>query len=40
MVLTVEARGKSVWENAGGFLKRTFTEGKLQDLLSLPWLKG
>src|SRR5258708_6707954 len=37
-VLTLEMRGKSVIELAKGFIKRSFEEGKLQDLL--PWGRG
>ena len=40
MMLTFESRGKTMWENVGGFVKRSFSEGKLQDLFSLPWGKS
>jgi hypothetical protein len=37
-VFTFEMRGKSVVELAKGFLKRSFEDGKIQDLL--PWGKN
>lgn len=37
-VFTFEMRGKSVLELAKGFIKRTFEEGKIQDIL--PWSKS
>jgi hypothetical protein len=37
-VLTFEMRGKSVVELAKGFIKRSFEEGKIQDILL--WGKG
>lgn len=37
-VLTFEMRGKSVIEMVKGFIKRSFEEGRLQDIL--PWGKS
>ncbi len=37
-VFTLELRGKSLIESAKGWIKRSFEEGKIQDLL--PFVKG
>ena len=37
-LLTLEMRGKSVFEVAKGWLKRSFEDGKIQDVL--PWFRG
>lgn len=37
-VFTLETRGKSVVEVAKGWLKRSFEEGKIQDII--PFVKG
>lgn len=37
-VFTFEMRGKSILEVAKTFIKRSFEEGKLQDII--PWGKG
>ena len=37
-VFTLELRGKSLIESAQGWIKRSFENGKIQDLL--PFVKG
>jgi hypothetical protein len=37
-VLTMEMRGKTLWEGAKGLMKRSISEGKIQDFLKLGGL--